>query len=143
MKPSLVSAFLILATVATYEGVAAQSQPSLDWNGNFSFRSQSERANDLLQADLIERQENGYYGQWTNHQTYNTTSTGYYTTNVDEQFVTDQSTNQVTNNIGAVTSTEIQGENNTVNTENHNCGGVSGGIHSGGATGGDTSGQCP
>ena len=105
----LFAAAVALALPATALG---QSQPSSDWNGNFQFRGPAERANDLLQADLIERQDNGYYGQWqyTGYQSYYTT-----------------------NNVGSITSTSVEGDHNDINTDNINCGDVSGSINTGGA----------
>ncbi len=86
----------------------AQSQPSSDWNGNFQFRSGGARAEALMQADMIERADEGYYQQWTNYNTFYTTS-----------------------NVGAITNTSIEGDNNKLNTDNFNCGDVSGSINVG------------
>lgn len=106
----LFAAAIALAIPATALG---QSQPSSDWNGNFQFQNQGDRANALLQADLIERQENGYYGQWS--QSY----TGYHSY-------------YTTNNVGSITSTNVEGDHNNINTDNINCGDVSGNINTGG-----------
>ncbi len=113
-------------TLALSGGALGQSQPSTDWNGNFQFRSQSERANDLTQADLIERREDGYYGQWSQNYTgYNS----FYNTS----------------NIGSITTTSIDGSGNNINTDNVNCGGVAGSVSTNGGSGHSdaASGGCP
>lgn len=111
IKPTMF--FVAAALIALPAASWAQSQPSSDWNGNFQFRGGGDRANTLLQADLIERAEEGYFGQWS--QTYYGT---YYTTS----------------NVGAITNTTIEGDNNDLNTVNSNCGDVSGSINLDGAT---------
>jgi len=121
-----------------------QSQPSLDWNGNFNFRGQSERANDLVQADLIERGESNFYGQWTTSYTGYTTVTNYSETNIADQTVNDESTNYMTSNVGSITTTDIAGDNNNLNTTNENCGEVSGSVvmDNGTAQGTSSGGAC-
>ncbi|MHA1565415.1 MAG: hypothetical protein ACTSX7_08900 [Alphaproteobacteria bacterium] len=52
-----------LATLAAPAASYAQSTGA-DWNGNFTFRSQSERLVDLAQAALIRRGEDGNYSRW-------------------------------------------------------------------------------
>ncbi len=123
-----ISVLAAVAILALPEASFGQSQPSLDWNGNFTFRSQSERSNDLVQADLIERREGNYYGQWVNSSSY----VGYTgitnNTSIADQTVNDASTNYVTSNVGSITSTDIAGDNNNLNTSNENCGEVSGSV---------------
>ncbi len=52
-----------LATLAAPVASYAQSTGA-DWNGNFTFRSSSERLLDLAQAALIRRGEDGNYTRW-------------------------------------------------------------------------------
>ena len=105
-KPTI---YLVAAALIALPATGwAQSQPSSDWNGNFQFRSGGDRANTLMQADLIERADEGYYGQWSQ-----TNINSFYTTS----------------NVGAITNTTIEGDNNDLNTDNFNCGDVSGSIN--------------
>lgn len=57
---------LIGAAVAALMAPAASYAQSsgADWNGNFTFRSQSERLVDLTQAALIRRGEDGNFLRW-------------------------------------------------------------------------------
>lgn len=136
-----ISVLAAVAILALPNASFGQSQPSSDWNGNFNFRSQSERSNDLIQADLIERGSSNYYGQWTTSYTGYTTVTNNVTTTVEDQTIYDESTNYMTSNVGAITSTSIEGDNNDVNTSNDNCGQVSGSVAiDGGTAGGPSSG---
>lgn len=96
--------FLAAALIALPAAGWAQSQPSSDWNGNFQFRG--DRTGALLQADMIKRADEGYYQQWQVNNTFYTTS-----------------------NVGAITNTTIEGDNNDLNTDNYNCGDVSGSIN--------------
>lgn len=105
IKPTIfVAAALIVVPALSW----AQSQPSSDWNGNFQFRGEGGRANSLMQADLIERADGGYYEQWSQTNVFYTTS-----------------------NVGAITNTTIDGSHNKINTGNTNCGDVSGSINLG------------
>ncbi len=138
LRISVLAAVAILALPNVSFG---QSQPSSDWNGNFNFRSQSEKSNALIQADLIERGSNNYYGQWTKNYTGTTTVTNTYTTSVEDQTIYDESTNYTTSNVGSITSTDIDGDNNDIHTSNDNCGQVSGSVVvDGGTAGGPSSG---
>lgn len=137
LRISVLAAVAILALPDVSFG---QSQPSLDWNGNFNFRSQAERSNDLVQADLIERRENNYYGQWISTYTGYTTVTNFSSTSIADQTVNDTSTNYMTSNVGSITTTDIAGDGNSLNTANENCGQVSGSVvMDGGASQGSTS----
>ena len=53
----------VLATLAAPAASYAQSSGA-DWNGNFTFRSPSDRLVDLAQAALIRRGEDGNYRGW-------------------------------------------------------------------------------
>lgn len=51
----------------------ASAGPSADWSDSWNFPSPAQRTNQLIQADLIEKKENGYYdglGSTTNHINY-------------------------------------------------------------------------
>ncbi len=62
----------VLRTTMIGAAVAAMMAPAAgyaqsagaDWNGNFTFRSQSERLVDLAQAALIRRGEDGNFSRW-------------------------------------------------------------------------------
>ncbi len=56
---------LALAAMMAPSAGNAQSA-SADWNGNFTFRSSSERLVDLAQAALIRRGEDGNFRRWRN-----------------------------------------------------------------------------
>ena len=129
-----ISVLAAVAILALPDASFGQSQPSLDWNGNFNFRSQGERSNDLIQADLIERGEGNYYGQWTSSYTGYTTVTNFSETSIAEQEIYDESTNYMTSNVGSITTTDIQGDNNNLDTTNENCGQVSGSVVMDGGT---------
>ncbi|MHA1565412.1 MAG: hypothetical protein ACTSX7_08885 [Alphaproteobacteria bacterium] len=136
-----ISVLAAVAILALPDASFGQSQPSSDWNGNFNFRSQAERSNDLIQADLVERGSSNYYGQWTQSYTGTTTVTNYSTTEIAEQEIYDESTNYMTSNVGSITTTDIEGDNNNLNTSNENCGQVSGSVvMDGGTAGGPSSG---
>ena len=131
-----------VAILALPDASFGQSQPSLDWNGNFNFRSQSERSNDLVQADLIERSENNYYGQWRTSYTGYTTVTNFSETSIADFY--DESTNYMTSNVGSITTTDINGDDNNINTSNENCGEISGSVVMDGGTsqGSSSGGAC-
>jgi len=50
--------FLAGSTSAGAQNVAS---PAVDWSGNYTFSSTADRNIRLLQADLIEKKEHGYY----------------------------------------------------------------------------------
>jgi len=59
-----------LATLVVPAVSHAQSTGA-DWNGNFTFRSSSERLLDLAQAALIRRGEDGNYTRWRDRVQFN------------------------------------------------------------------------
>ena len=62
----VIRATLIGAAVAAMMAPAAgyAQSAAADWNGNFTFRSQSERLVDLAQAMVIRRAEDRNYRKW-------------------------------------------------------------------------------
>ncbi|WP_188720936.1 hypothetical protein [Nitratireductor aestuarii] len=94
-------------------GVWAQNvvSPAVDWNGNYTFTSTADRNLRLLQADLIEKKEQGYYESLgktsiTQNVTNNTTTTIGQNTNAIG------AVNNSTNNIN------LNGNNNNIDISN-------------------------
>lgn len=97
--------FILLASSAQAES------PSRDWNGNYSFPSSSAATVRLLQADLIEKKDGGYYDSFgpVTVWSYSTTTAG-----------------TIINS-----NTEISGDSNRVTTDGtaYNSGNLNGSIN--------------
>lgn len=106
---SLCTAGLIILSSST--GVWAQNvvSPAVDWNGNYTFTSTTDRNLRLLQADMIEKKEQGYYE-----------SLGKITQNINNTTIT--KIGQNTNAIGAVNNStnniNLNGNNNNIDISN-------------------------
>jgi hypothetical protein len=109
---SLTRAFLCIASLMLSNVAIAQS-PSKDWNGNYNFSGPGGNSSRLLQADLIERKDNGYYDSF---------GPGNLTVN-----------NFLTNTVGTLNSytTTIDGEGNSVVNDStaYNYGNLNGSIN--------------
>jgi len=104
-----VGAFAISLSFPIFSYSQNTMSPATDWTGNYSFSSTADRNLRLLQADIIEKKEQGYYeslGKTTINQsvTNNTTST--------------TTIGQNTNAIGSVNNTtttiDLNGNNNAI-----------------------------
>lgn len=108
--PSILFLLLPLSLLST--SAIAQS-PSGDWNGNYNFSGPGGNSSRLLQADLIERKDNGYYDSF---------GPGNLTVN-----------NFLTNTVGTLNSytTTIDGEGNSVVNDStaYNYGNLNGSIN--------------
>lgn len=107
--------------------------PSRDWSGNYSFPSNGSATYRLLQADLIEKKDGGYYdsfgpGDITVMTTNTIGSVNNYTNNIDgdENVVVNDSTSNNSGNlngsINLTTGSNIQSNdtNNSTFTLNEN-----------------------
>lgn len=112
------------------------SLPSNDWNSSWGFSSTSEQSLRLLQADLIEKQEEGYYeslGDQTFYVTNNVTNNNDFSqgrmeihasegAELDISNRTGEEIGQNTNVIGAInessTTIEVPGAGNNVTAIN-------------------------
>ncbi|MFA5490820.1 MAG: hypothetical protein WC284_16695 [Candidimonas sp.] len=110
---------LKILSIATFFSVAAgyaswaqnTASPATDWGGNYTFSSTAEKNLRLLQADLIEKREHGYY-ESIGRNTINQTITNNTTNNIGQN----------TNAIGAVnnstTNIDVNGSNNNIDISN-------------------------
>lgn len=81
--------------------------PSTDWNGHVRFNDANERQVNLNRADMIKREQGGYYGQW--HTT--SVTNNYGDTNIENMNSSTAIGSQV------VTEVSIVGDNNNVDQD--------------------------
>lgn len=111
-------AVVIGATATLFSATVSFAQntmsPATDWTGNYSFSSSTDRNLRLLQADMIEKREQGYY-ESLGKTTLNQTITNHTTTN--------NNIGQNTNAIGSVNNTttniDLTGNNNSINIDSN------------------------
>lgn len=111
LRENKVTALFLVACVGLTSTVCtsfAQStnSPAADWNGNYGFSSTSGRNLRLLQADIIEKKEQGYYdsiGQTTLNVTNNSTTIN----NIGQQTTSVGVINNSTNNIDIRNSNNV------------------------------------
>lgn len=88
---------------------------SPDWSGNYSFSSTGDRNLRLLQADILEKHEQGYYeslGKTTVNQYVNTNINTDNSTNIDGNLIYDSSGQQNTYSVGAINNSSTTINNN-------------------------------
>ena len=136
---------LVAITAVSPAAMANSVDVGNDWGSNWSFPSAARSTVGLLQADIIEKQENDYYEglgkiNVNNNVTYDNRQGSFDTINASDGSAVDVNTQigdnigQNTNVIGAITnsntSVSIEGSGNNVNTTNgaDNTGCLSGGI---------------
>jgi len=81
--------------------------PSTDWSGHSRFNSANQDQANLNRADMIKREEGGYYGQWNQTSITN----NYGDTNIENMHSSTAIGSQV------VTEVNIVGDNNNVDQD--------------------------
>lgn len=100
----------LVVILSTFESSAQNTiSPATDWNGNYNFSSTADRTLRMLQADMIEKREQGYYeslGKTTVNQTITNNTTN--TTEIGQNTNAIGSVNNTTTNI------DLSGDNNNI-----------------------------
>lgn len=99
-------ATLVIGAISTSSAQSTMS-PATDWTGNYSFSSTADRNLRLLQADMIEKREKGYY-ESLGKTTINQTVTNNSITKIGQNTNAIGSVNNTTTNI------DLSGNNNSI-----------------------------